>query len=98
VLRHLESSSAEPQPLAELARVAGMSPYHFLRTFKRATGTSPHQWILRARLREAAELLATTRHPVTEIALGVGFEDLSNFIRTFRSEFGLSPREYRKRV
>jgi AraC-like DNA-binding protein len=68
----------------------------FLRTFKRVTGVTPHQWVLRARLREAARRLAETRAPVTEIALDVGFEDLSNFTRTFRAEFGASPREYRQ--
>ena len=95
VLRELETRTDEPQTLAELARIAGLSRYHFLRTFKAMTGVTPHQWLLRARLRDAAERLATTREPITEIALEVGFEDLSNFIRTFRAEFGLSPRAYR---
>ena len=72
-----------------------MSPYHFLRTFKRVTGVTPHQWLLRARLREAARRLAASRAPVTDIALDVGFEDLSNFMRSFRAEFGVSPRRYR---
>jgi AraC-like DNA-binding protein len=69
----------------------------FLRTFKRVTGVTPHQWVLRARLRDAARRLADTRAPVTEIALDVGFEDLSNFIRTFRAEFGVSPSRFRRR-
>ena len=43
-----------------------MSPYHFLRSFKAATGVTPHQWLLRARLRDAAGQLATTKAPVTE--------------------------------
>ena len=97
VLRELEARFAEPQPLADLARSAGQSRYHFLRTFKAVTGVTPHQWLLRTRLREAARRLATSRAPVTEIALDVGFDDLSNFIRTFRAEFGVSPRRYRGR-
>ena len=72
-----------------------MSPYHFLRTFKAVTGITPHQWLLRARLREAAQRLANSRTGVTAIALDVGFDDLSNFIRSFRAEFGVSPRQYR---
>jgi AraC-like DNA-binding protein len=95
VLRRLESRAEEPQTLAELARSAGLSRYHFLRTFKLVTGVTPHQWLLRARLRDAARRLVTSRAPVTEIALDVGFEDLSNFIRSFRAEFGLSPSRYR---
>ena len=47
------------------------------------------------RLRDAARRVATTRDPVTEIALDVGFEDLSNFIRSFRAEFGVPPSRYR---
>jgi AraC family transcriptional regulator len=95
VLRLLGAHSAEPHSLADLARRAGLSPYHFLRTFKRVAGVTPHQWLLRARLREAARRLTAGRQPVTDIALDVGFEDLSNFTRTFRAEFGTSPRRYR---
>ncbi len=97
VLRCLEAATAERHALGDLARTASLSPYHFLRVFKAVTGVTPHQWILRARLREAAHRLATTRAPVTEIALEVGFDDLSNFIRTFRAEFGVSPSRYRGR-
>jgi AraC-like DNA-binding protein len=95
VLRQLGSRSAGPHTLADLARAAGLSPYHFLRTFRRVTGITPHQWLLRARLREAAERLATSRDRVTDIALDAGFDDLSNFMRSFRAEFGQSPRRYR---
>jgi AraC-like DNA-binding protein len=95
VLRQLESRAAAPLTLAGMARIAGLSPYHFLRTFKAVTGVTPHQWLLRARLRDAAHRLVTSREPVTEIALDAGFEDLSNFIRSFRAEFGVSPGRYR---
>ena len=95
VLRHMAAYSSAPHTVAGLARMAKLSPYHFLRSFKAATGVTPHQWLLRARLRAAAEKLAATRAPVTDIALDVGFDDLSNFTRTFRAEFGASPRQYR---
>jgi AraC family transcriptional regulator len=78
-----------------LRQLESLSRYHFLRTFKSLTGITPHQWLLRARLRDAAQRLLTGRDPVREIALDVGFEDLSNFIRSFRAEFGVSPGGYR---
>ena len=92
VLRYMAAHSAAPHTVAALARMAQLSPYHFLRSFKATTGVTPHQWLLRARLRAAAEKLAATKAPVTDIALDVGFDDLSNFTRTFRAEFGASPR------
>ena len=95
VLRHLAARFAEQHSIADLARLAGMSPYHFLRTFKQVTGVTPHQWLLRARLRAAAQRLVASRERVTKIALDVGYEDLSNFVRSFRAEFGVSPRGYR---
>ena len=96
VLRYMAAHSAAPHKLTGLAAMARMSPYHFLRTFRAVTGVTPHQWLLRARLRDAADRLASTRTPVTNVALDVGFDDLSNFTRSFRAEFGASPREYRQ--
>lgn len=82
-------------PLQVLARDAGLSPYHFLRTFTRITGVTPHQFTLRARLRDAALRLALGDARVIDVALDSGFGDLSNFNRTFRAEFGVAPRAYR---
>jgi AraC-like DNA-binding protein len=95
VLRYMAEHSAAPHTVAGLARMARLSPDQFLRSFKAVTGVTPHQWLLRARLRAAAEKLAATKTPVTEIALDVGFADLSNFTRSFHTEFGASPRQYR---
>jgi len=77
--------------LGGLAREAGLSPYHFLRTFERLTGITPHQYVRRARLREAASRLAVEREKVLDIAYDCGFGDVSNFNRAFRTEFGVSP-------
>lgn len=78
-----------------LAGQAGLSPYHFLRTFERATGVTPHQYVLRARLRAAAQRLADAPEKIIDVALDCGFADLSNFNRAFRAEFGVNPRAYR---
>jgi AraC family transcriptional regulator len=81
--------------LGSLAREAGLSPYHFLRTFERLTGITPHQYVRRARLRDAASRLAAEREKVLDIAFDCGFGDVSNFNRAFRSEFGVSPKNFR---
>ncbi len=95
VLRELEHDYSTPHQLTDLAALVGLSRYHFLRTFKRVAGITPHQWMIRTRLREAARRCAENDAPITEIAYDVGFDDLSNFIRSFRAEFGCSPRAYR---
>ena len=81
-----------------MAREARLSPYHFLRTFQRLTGVTPHQYVLRARLRQAALRLVSGGDKIVDVALDCGFGDLSNFNRAFRAEFRLSPRAYRLRL
>ncbi|MCP3099677.1 AraC family transcriptional regulator [Myxococcus sp. K15C18031901] len=95
-LAAIEASSTEELALGDLANIAGLSPYHFLRVFKRETGVTPHRFLLQTRVRRALELLRDTNRPVTEIAFDVGFGDLSNFINTFRREVGASPARFRK--
>jgi AraC family transcriptional regulator len=72
-----------------------MSRYHFLRTFRRLVGMTPHQYVLSLRMRKAAVLLRTTDVSITAIALEAGFNDLSTFIRRFRKTMDASPGEYR---
>jgi AraC family transcriptional regulator len=82
--------------LERLARQAGLSPYHFLRTFERVTGITPYQYVLRSRLRDAAARLLAESGKVVDVAFDCGFSDVSNFNRAFRSEFGVSPRIFRR--
>jgi len=96
VLRFIEANLGEPLPLSQLAAMAKMSDFHFLRVFRQVTHVTPHQYILRARLREAALRLRTTTDPVLKIAFDAGFCDLSNFNHAFRSEFGASPGRARR--
>ena len=92
----LDENAAEPIDLDGAAGAAGLSPYHFLRLFAAVLGVTPHQYLLRSRLRRAARLLAESDRPVTDIAYEVGFGDLSNFVRSFHRAAGVSPRGFRR--
>jgi AraC-like DNA-binding protein len=94
-LRRIEAQTDEPLALADLARAAGMSPFHFLRTFQQVAGMTPHQYVLRTRLNRAAVRLRTSDDPVSAIAFDAGFGDLSTFNRRFRRVMGCSPGVYR---
>jgi AraC family transcriptional regulator len=82
--------------LNDLARVACLSPAHFLRTFRTGFGVTPHAFLTRERLDAATRLLETTDTPVTDICLAVGFESLGSFSWAFRRRFGLSPLAWRQ--
>jgi AraC family transcriptional regulator len=81
--------------LKDLARVACLSPAHFLRTFRRAFGVTPLAFVTGERLETAGRLLETTEMPVTDICLTVGFQSLGSFSWAFRRRFGLSPAAWR---
>jgi AraC-like DNA-binding protein len=94
----IDENADRPVTLADGAGQAGLSPYHFLRVFSAAIGVTPHQYLVRCRLRRAARLLADDTRSVTEIAAEVGFNDLSNFVRTFSRAAGYSPGTFRRRL
>ena len=82
--------------LGRIARESGVSMFHFLRIFANVLGVTPHQYLVRSRLRHAARLLADEERSITDVALDVGFADLSNFVRSFHRAAGVSPRVFRK--
>lgn len=94
----IEARYAEPLTLGTLAGTARMSPYHFLRVFRAVAGVTPHQYLMRTRLRHAAIALARSDQPITEVALAHGFGDLSNFVTAFGRLFGASPGAYRRAI
>jgi AraC-like DNA-binding protein len=91
----IEAHSPQNIDLEQAAAQAGISPFHFLRLFSSVLGVTPHQYLVRSRLRHAARLLADDDIPVTAVAYDVGFADLSNFVRTFHRAAGVSPRRFR---
>jgi AraC-like DNA-binding protein len=92
----IEAHSHELLDLQTVADEVGVSPFHFLRLFAAVLGVTPHQYLVRCRLAHAARLLADAAPTITEIALEVGFGDLSNFVRTFHRAAGVSPRRFRR--
>lgn len=92
----MDAHSHEPIDLESAASEVGLSSFHFLRLFARVLGVTPHQYLVRSRLRHAARLLADDARSITDVALDVGFADLSNFVRTFHRVAGVSPRRFRQ--
>jgi AraC-like DNA-binding protein len=92
----IDAHSHQAIDLEDAAGEAGHSPFHFLRLFSNVLGVSPHQYLVRSRLRHAARLLADDERPVTDIAYDVGFGDLSNFVRTFHRAAGVPPLRFRQ--
>ena len=96
VIRHIEEGADQPLGLGDLAEVARMSRYHFLRTFRRVLGITPYQLVLNLRMRRAAVALRTTSAQIAAIAFASGFGDLSTFNARFREVIGMSPQVFRR--
>ena len=92
----IDAHSHREIDLEDAAAQAGISPFHFLRLFSGVLGVTPHQYLVRSRLRHAARRLADDDSPITDIAYDVGFGDLSNFVRTFHRAAGASPLRFRQ--
>ena len=95
ILRRMEAMPHERHSLNELARETVTSPYHLLRVFEQVVGVTPHQYLLRTRLRQAAVRLRRCRDSVAAIACDCGFGDLSTFNHQFRRLIGQTPSAYR---
>jgi AraC-like DNA-binding protein len=91
ILAHLEHTLS----LADLAAVAQMSPAHFARLFKQATGRTPHQYVILCRIECAKQLLTETALSLSEIGSRVGYVDQSHFTALFRQHVGTTPKIYR---
>jgi transcriptional regulator GlxA family with amidase domain len=96
-VRLIEAHQGSDLTLVRLAKEVRLSPFHFLRTFEAVTGTTPHQYMRRMRLRTAAVRLSSSETKIVDVAFESGFGDVSNFNRAFRAELGVSPMTYRRR-
>lgn len=96
IKEYIDEHYNEPVSLDTLSQVSRVSPFHALRLFRDAEGTTPNGYQIGLRIRRACELLEQGT-PIVETALETGFYDQSHFTNTFRRITGVTPREYRKK-
>lgn len=96
VVSYIECCYSESCAIDSLARMSGLSRFQFMRQFKLVTGQSANQYVLNTRLRIAARLITGSDAPISQIALDVGFNNISHFNTCFRALFACSPRQMRK--
>ena len=94
-IAYIQTHLTEELSLAALAAVVRLSPDHFGRLFKQATGQTPHQYVLRCRIARARQLLTETTLSLSEISYQVGCADQSYFTALFRKYIGTTPKAYR---
>ena len=92
----MDRDYARPLDIPALARIAYVSEAHFIRTFRATFGETPHRYLQRRRIERAMALLRTTRDPIVDVAIAVGFTSHGTFSRTFREIVGDSPTGYRR--
>lgn len=95
VVDMIEARLSEPIALRDLAAEAGLSEFHFARLFRRATGLSPHRYVIERRIRAAQTRLSEGGSSLVQIALETGFGSQANLNRAFRKHTGQTPGQYR---
>ncbi len=94
----MDRDYAKPLDIPTLARIAFVSPAHFIRAFRTTFGETPHRYLQRRRVERAMALLRETDRSVTDVCFDVGFTSLGTFSRTFHAVVGESPSSYRQRA
>jgi AraC family transcriptional regulator len=96
VISYVETHLSQNIPLSCLAQIARMSKYHFSRSFKKSTGITPHQYILRRRVERAKQLLQQSPASVLDVALACGFAHPGHLSRHFKRLVGMTPKKFQQ--
>lgn len=96
VIQYIREHLHQDLQLNQIAAIAQMSPYHFLRLFKKSTGVTPHQYILQCRIERATYLLQHSQLSIADIAVQTGFCDQSHLTRYFKRMAGITPKQLLK--
>lgn len=95
IITYINEHFAEDIPVSRLARMAGLSQYHFIRTFKKETGYTPHEYLVNTRISTARYLLKNSRLSIKDICFHTGFSCESVFCSAFKKHMGVPPAQYR---
>jgi AraC family transcriptional regulator len=96
IVDYVEANLCDDIGLDDLAQLAGLSRFHFMRAFKKTTDQSPYQYLLSRRVERAKALLEDKQISINEVAAAVGFKSSAHFIRTFRKAVGVTPGAYQE--
>jgi AraC family transcriptional regulator len=96
ITEYMESHLAEKTTISELAALVDLTRFHFIRSFKKAAGIPPHQFLIQLRIDRAKELLSERSHSIADVAVKTGFGSAIQLSRAFRRVVGTTPTEYRR--
>lgn len=98
VLEYIDANYSSPVTLADLSRIAGMTPKYFCRYFRAAIHRTPMDYLNYYRIERACYILSTTELPITDVAYQCGFNDSSYFVKTFKKYMDVTPKQYALRL
>jgi AraC family transcriptional regulator len=98
IIEFIDAQISNDITISDLASVAGLSQFHFVRAFKGSVGLPPYQYLLSERVRRARGLLSKRDLSIAEVALSVGFHNASQLNRVFRKFVGVTPTDFRREI
>jgi AraC-like DNA-binding protein len=95
LIDYMDANMSEGLTVSELADVAGLSTFHFARSFRETVGDTPHRYLMARRVEKASQLLQHSNDNIVDIALNCGFSSQAHFTSRFKQATGFTPRQYR---